>query len=501
MANKATKSLTAGMKVLGGANIPTYTLEYLTGTNRKKQGEFETIVVPYIELGRDSKCGVRFGDDTPTVSRKHAAITRENGETKILNLSTSNPTLVNGRPVKSEFYLNNGDEIQLSLEGPRLRYNTTKSGTAKIGFTSKMNLVMQQSIRPYKVAASMILALFIMVSIGGGYYISELIDQTDQLDSLTRAQAETIADLNRQNEDFSGLLSQSQEQLEVFRQRHQELSQNLEEQRRISDSLSNIMASGTVRYSDLVESVNDHVLGIFETHTEITINDNTTVNEFTPRLMCTGFLMGNGVFVTARHCIDGYTDRREWNFIDHSGGEVTAHFTARNHDGSIEFNFTNKDLVADYDQDALVNITHRGIRGVIRSPDYFSGADWAYVQTNFNRGVSYDKSLSQNLRSGTNMFVLGYSYGMDFRRSGSLEPYFSTANVTQTGIHDGIIQVSEAGFDGGNSGGPVFTVVDGEAVAVGIVTGTFRKPEWIQAIDQSVMVDANIQIVTPLAHF
>ena len=488
MANKATKSLTAGMKVLGGANIPTYTLEYLTGTNRKKKGEFETIVVPYIELGRDSKCGVRFGDDTPTVSRKHAAITRENNETKILNLSKSNPTLVNGRPVKNQYYLNNGDEIQLSMEGPRLRYNTTKSGTAKIGFTSKMNLVMQQSIRPYKVAASMMLALFLMVSLGGGYYISELIDQTEQLDTLTREQASTIADLNRQNEDFSGLLTQSQEQLEEFRKRHQELSENLEEQRQISDSLSNLMASDNLSYADLVEKVNDQVLGIFATKTLVTTSGNTRVYEYEePLLMCTGFLMGNGVFVTARHCVDGYINQRDWNFIDHSGGTVTSHFIARNHDGSIEFSFTNRDLEADYDQDVLVNHTHEGVRGVIRNARYFNGTDWAYYQTNFNTGVAYDKSLPHNIRNGTELFVLGYSHGMRFRTSGTLEPYFSTAITTLSGIHDGLINVTEAGWGSGNSGGPVFTVVDGEAVAIGLVTGNYR--------------DTNLKVVTPISHF
>jgi hypothetical protein len=40
----------------------------------------------------------------------------------ILNLSATNQTLVNGRPVLREWPLNNGDEIQLSADGPRLRF-------------------------------------------------------------------------------------------------------------------------------------------------------------------------------------------------------------------------------------------------------------------------------------------------------------------------------------------------------------------------------------------
>ena len=121
MANRATQSLTAGMKILGGANLPTYTLEYLTPTAKHAQGTYETIVIPYIELGRSSKCGVKFGDDTPTVSRQHCAIERKGDVATLINLSKSNPTFVNGQPVTDRRELNNGDEIQLSTDVPKLR--------------------------------------------------------------------------------------------------------------------------------------------------------------------------------------------------------------------------------------------------------------------------------------------------------------------------------------------------------------------------------------------
>jgi hypothetical protein len=49
---KETTAFKTGMTVLRGGNVPAYTLEYLTPGKRKKAGEFETIVIPYIELGR-----------------------------------------------------------------------------------------------------------------------------------------------------------------------------------------------------------------------------------------------------------------------------------------------------------------------------------------------------------------------------------------------------------------------------------------------------------------
>ena len=37
-------------------------------------------------------------------------------------LSKSNPTLINGRPIKKSWYLSSGDVIQLSFEGPKIEF-------------------------------------------------------------------------------------------------------------------------------------------------------------------------------------------------------------------------------------------------------------------------------------------------------------------------------------------------------------------------------------------
>ena len=93
---------------------------------------------------------------------------------------------------------------------------------------------------------------------------------------------------------------------------------------------------------------------------------------------------------------------------------------------------------------------------------------------------------------------------MRYRKDGNMEPYYSTANVALSGLQNKTIQTSEAGFDGGNSGGPVFVVRDGKIQCIGIVTGKWRKPEVTVTKDGNytqTMVDANIQIVTPLINY
>jgi len=505
MANRATQSLTAGMKILGGANLPTYTLEYLTPTTKHTQGSYETIVIPYIEIGRSSKCGVQFGDDTPTVSRQHCAIERKGAETSIINLSQSNPTLVNGRPITSKYFLNNGDEIQLSAEGPKLRYNTTKAGTAKIGFTNKMNLVMQQAIKPYRTAAVTILCVFLLAVAGGTYAITNLNQQTGVLTDLTNRQADSLAALNKKNEALAGMMKASEDKLIAEQARLVNANKNLVSQigdlRRRNEEVIAANKSG----ADLIEPLKGYVLALFLNKMTIEYNGETSTYDLGGDCMCTGFLTEDGNFVTARHCIDApLTDNEVANFVDHSGGKVTMHYTAVSYDNSIKFDFTNREMKADYSKDNKYESVVQGVTGTLRVPNYFSGADWAYMPTNFTGGLPFDKPLSSSLKSGDRLIVLGYSYGMRYRSDGNMEPYYSTGNVALSGLHNQTIQTSEAGFDGGNSGGPVFVVRDGHIQCVGIVTGKWRKPEVTvtQTGDYTkTMVDANIQIVTPLINF
>ena len=92
-----------------------YILEHKVTSKFHKAGEWQEIIVDNIELGRSNKCQVQFDDSFATVSARHAAIVKDGDNWKLVQLSQTNSTLLNGHKVEKEWYLQNGDEIQLSV--------------------------------------------------------------------------------------------------------------------------------------------------------------------------------------------------------------------------------------------------------------------------------------------------------------------------------------------------------------------------------------------------
>ena len=100
-------SLGSGMKSLfGGEGRRFYTLEHKVSSKYHKAGEAQRIIVDQIEIGRSSTCQVRFDDSFVTVSAKHAAIVRDGDNWKLIHLSKTNPTYLNGHRVEKEWYPN-----------------------------------------------------------------------------------------------------------------------------------------------------------------------------------------------------------------------------------------------------------------------------------------------------------------------------------------------------------------------------------------------------------
>jgi cell division protein FtsB len=157
--------------IFNGSGRTYYILEHKTSSKYHSAGESQKIIIDQIELGRDASCQVRFDESFETVSRKHAAIVRDGNNWQLIHLSTSNPTLVNGRPIQGSYYLQSGDEIQLSVNGPRLGFIQPqgKQGlTSSIKLTERMNLFRQQALRPYRRAIWILSALLLLAIIGFG---------------------------------------------------------------------------------------------------------------------------------------------------------------------------------------------------------------------------------------------------------------------------------------------------------------------------------------------
>ena len=157
--------------IFNGSGRTYYILEHKTSSKYHSAGESQKIIIDQIEIGRDASCQVRYDESFDTVSRKHAAIVRDGNNWQLIHLSTSNPTLVNGRPIQGTYYLQSGDEIQLSVNGPRLGFIQPqgKQGlTSSIKLTERMNLFREQALRPYRRAIWALGALLFLVILGFG---------------------------------------------------------------------------------------------------------------------------------------------------------------------------------------------------------------------------------------------------------------------------------------------------------------------------------------------
>ena len=157
--------------IFNGSGRTYYILEHKTSSKYHSAGESQKIIIDQIEIGRDASCQVRYDESFDTVSRKHAAIVRDGNNWQLVHLSTSNPTLVNGRPIQGSYYLQSGDEIQFSVSGPRLGFiqpQGKQALTSSIKLTERMNLFRQQALRPYRRAIWALSALLLLAILGFG---------------------------------------------------------------------------------------------------------------------------------------------------------------------------------------------------------------------------------------------------------------------------------------------------------------------------------------------
>ena len=146
-----------------------YILEHKTESLYHHAGESQKIIVDQVELGRDSACQVRFDESFETVSRRHAAIVKDGENWKIIPISQTNSTLVNGQPIVAEQLLNSGDEIRLSSKGPLMGFiipQGKQSLVSSIGMTERLSLFRQQALRPYK-RGLWALAIILILAVAG----------------------------------------------------------------------------------------------------------------------------------------------------------------------------------------------------------------------------------------------------------------------------------------------------------------------------------------------
>lgn len=473
------------MSFIGGGKVSAYTLEFLTASPKHAPGSFETIVVPYIEIGRSSTCAIRFSEEAGTVSRKHAALERKGSEVFIKNLSATNPTLVNGSPVYEAWKLNNGDEVQLSYEGPRLRFNITQSAAPSMGVTKRIGLVVNQAVRPYRLALVSMISLLIIGALVAGFFIYRIGQETEVLASETDT-------LRKDNEAISDSLAMTIQKNEALKQ------EMIADRQKMAAELQSTIASLAAKQkqaptqqvkivypeevvSKAIADVKGSVFYMGIKNIRAEMDGEVLIDEPLPEnCHCTGFLLDDGRFVTARHCIEMYYyEKSELNLLASLGGKVTYDFYALSSDESIQFYFTNHDFKLDRNTDTFIEAEYNGQEVVLRQADSYDGTDWAYVQTDKTGSIQAAPELSSSLKSGTELHCLGYTYGTTFRQLNNdegLEVLYSKASVAKDNLDNNTIIVSGYGFDNGNSGGPLFIIREGVAKAIAIVSAGYQNP-------------------------
>jgi hypothetical protein len=467
---KSTQVLKTGMTILTGGNVPAYTLEYLTPAKNKEVGDFETIVVPYIEIGRSGSCAIQYGEDNSTVSRKHAAIERRDNIYFLIQLSSTNPTLINSMPIEREGQLNNSDEIQLSMEGPKLRFNITPAGTSNLGFTKKINLVISQASKPYRRALTFLSIIFILVCLTGVWFIYS---QHKQLKTLVAANEELK--IIRQ-QDSLAYLQEMNKNTATLADMKQGNKKYLDEINKLNTQIKLLAEKPKFKDTEIYKAVQNNVYFLQVEEIKLVFPNRSSGN-INKNWMGTAFLCNDGKLVTARHCIQAWrfsdNDTLGYiNYCENNGGEVLIKYRAISGKDTIEFFYDEvvmeeNDIIIPYLQD------NRTAGKIKRAPSRDFKSDWAYVPTNklSASNINYDKKLSTGLEAGEKLYIFGYSLGLIGPDKNSVKSLFSESKVAQSGVSsEGVITITDRNYEPGSSGGPVLVINNDSIKCVGIIS-------------------------------
>lgn len=188
----------------------------------------------------------------------------------------------------------------------------------------------------------------------------------------------------------------------------------------------------------------------------------------------TGFLLDDGRFVTARHVVEPWyfhasDDDEEsmtmLNAIAHNGGKVIAHLGAVSSSGD-HFTFKSTDCNVSRYGDKTQSLSD-GKRIVVASPN---GKDFATIHVGKPGGLRYDSNASRYLERGTKLTILGFPLGLGASSEG-ISPIYGSAVVAADGLQNGVILTTEATYEQGSSGGPVFyTDINGNLIVIGITS-------------------------------
>lgn len=477
-------SVGAGVSALfNGNGRRYYILEHKEASKFHRAGDSQKIIIDEVELGRDANCQVRFDDTFSTVSRRHAAIIKDGDRWKLVQLSKTNSTFLNGRKIETEWYLENGDEIQLSVGGPRLGFivpEGKQSLVSSIKMTERLELFRKQALKPYKTAIASLAIVLVICSAFGGYgiYDNYIKNQKNQ---------EEIAKVH----DAQKLFEQGQDS--INKSNAKQLAEWEQNKKVIVNQIASTRGLIKPEISDLIKQVCKDVYFIQVRFVGEINGQRYTLGGGSG----TAFLLSDGKLVTARHCVsERYDPALSWNIIHitNMGGSVTKEITLHTPSGK-SMSLPSDAFRTDERYDITVQYSRKNDEGEIiatypikiaypmngsKAEQMIFGTDWAYANLGYSGNIVADRELSKSLAAGTEVHVLGYPKALGVNDGEQLiEPIYNKLSVSRNGLNDaGCIMVS-SGIDHGNSGGPVFALVGKKLHVVGIVSrGDLRSEQY-----------------------
>lgn len=468
-----------------------YILEHRVNSAYHKAGEMQEIIVDQIELGRDPRCQVRFDESFATVSRRHAAIVRSGEGWKLVQLSSTNKTLLNGTPIDKEWYLQNGDEIQLSVNGPKIGFiipQGNKSTVNTIGLSRRLSLFRQQALRPYKTAITLLAILLVLAIAAGTFFI---VRGNNINRELRREMVSDSIAFQQKLESMSGTLSSVTKDYNSLKDKIKHIQGGQE----ITPVKPEYVAGAS--YADYVYYIRT---------TGYTIELNGEVNKFTvgdqfewedgrtitvDGWIGTGFLLSNGKLVTARHCIEAWfydvANSSTWqlllNIYASQGAKVSALFVAVSATGQ-ELHFSSNDVMCRRSGDHPVTVED-DVVVTMAGNQTFDPLDYAWFDTGLSGGLAYDQTLSDNLALKTSLEIYGFPHGWGVHGKKDVTPIMGSGIVAREGLENGMILVGEASFESGHSGSPVlYKDEQGNYTVVGIVSAKSQHYGFVVPISR-----------------
>ena len=445
-------SIGAGMKsVFAGKGRRYYELVHKTRSKYHQEGAVQKIIIDNIELGRDPKCQVRFDDSFTTVSRRHAAIVKEGDGWKLVQLSKTNSTYLNGNKVSDSWYLQSGDEIQLSTGGPKMGFVVPQgdAGLVKsIGLTNRLTLFRKQALRPYKTALWCMLAAFLAICSVGGWLIykqaqknkelKETLTQFEQQSKLSEeAMKVKIDSLSKVNFDLDKKVKSLRT---AVKSAVNSSNQATKPQQKPTSQTSggDGSANAAPKVFSNIEQCFPYIYYIQAVAIEITDPEGNTekydcLQGDAPSWSGTGFLLNDGRFVTARHVIEAwqfwqynndgpYKDfMQTLNVIVNNGGTVKCYFGCLSPAGA-NFTCCSSDFKVNksHDEYGTYEEGYKWSQGVIPT-------DFAYTRTGMSGGLTFDDVKCDQLKVKTELTVLGFPLGEGVNSVNDIKPIYGNA--------------------------------------------------------------------------